>query len=197
MKAYLFRTFFWVIGLFGLALPIQVAYAQNQVVDNGVSYLKTAQSPDGSWGNDADLTVLDTSTVLDTFKLLNISDGAYSNGVVWLGSQSSSSTDFLSRKIISLSLAGVDVSADVTTLINSKNPDGGWGEDANFSSSPFDTALALQALKATTPSDPAIANAALAYLLATQNPDGGFGFYAGDDSNLYMTALVSATILTR
>jgi len=170
------------------------AHAQQTPIDNGVSYLRTIQSPDGSWGSNADLTVLDTSTALDTLKLLNISNVAYSNGVAWLSSQSSSSTDFLSRKIVSLSLAGVDVSADVTTLVNSKNADGGWGQDANSSSSPFDSALSLLALHSVNHPDPSIINAALAYLLTTQNSDGGFGFYRGDVSNVYMTSLVSSTL---
>ncbi len=189
-----YKLLIFCVIFYGISLWPVNSFAQTVPIDNGLFYLRAIQSVDGSWGSDADLTVLDTSTVLDTLKLLNISDGAYSNGVARLSSQSSSSTDFLSRKIVSLSLSGVDVSADVTTLVNSKNRDGGWGEDTDSSSSPLDTTLSLLALHSINHPDQTIITSALAYLLTTQNADGGFGFYAGDVSNLYMTALVSATV---
>lgn len=182
-------TIFFVV-LFVLAS----AFAYSPPIENGISWLSATQNPDGSWGNNADFTILDTSTVLDTFKYLNVSNSAYSNGVTWLSSQSPLTTDFLSRKVISLYMAGTNVSTDLSTLVNRRNLDGGWGGDADSTSMINDTALALQAIKAVNYSDQTIIESAINYLLSTQNTDGGWGFYQGDDSNVYMTALASITL---
>ena len=81
------RYFILLIISFNLdLLGHTLCYAQQTPIDNGVSYLRTTQSSDGSWGSNADIAVLDTSTVIDTLRLLNISDVAYSNGVAWLSS---------------------------------------------------------------------------------------------------------------
>ena len=181
--------------LYSLACILAAAptFAQQTSIDNGVAYLGTTQNLDGSWGNNSGLTVLDTSTVLDTLKDINASSSAYSNGAAWLNAQSPLSTDFISRKVLTLHRAGVDVSADLSTLINSRNLDGGWGGDSNFTSMVLDTTLSLLALKAANATDQTVLNNALTYLLSNQNADGGFGFYVGDSSNVYMTALVSWT----
>jgi len=189
------------IGLLILFLVPMPAYAFSPNIESGISWLSANQNPDGSWGSNADLAILDTSTVLDTFKSLNIGSPAYSNGVTWLSSQAPLSTDFISRRVISLSIAGVDVSSDLSALVNIRSSNGGWGGDADYSATIIDTALALQALKAANYSDQNVINAALGFLLATQNPDGGWGFYPAacstcqtDPSNVYMTAMVSGTL---
>jgi prenyltransferase beta subunit len=189
MRKGLSKTFVVLIMLLSLS---SIAYSST--TENGISWLYSTQNIDGSWGNDADTKVLDTSTVLDTMKYLNVSNSAYSNGIAWLASQYPPSTDFVSRKIVGLHMAGVDVSVDLSTLINSKNSDGGWGGDGDSTNMMNDTALALQALKTVNYSDQTVIQSAIEYLLSTQNPDGGFGFYSGDESNVYMTAIVSSTL---
>jgi large repetitive protein len=190
-----------VIGLLILFLVPIPTNAFSPSIENGISWLTAKQNSDGSWGSNADLAMLDTSTVLDTFKSLNIGSPAYSNGVTWLSSQAPLSTDFISRKVISLSLAGVDVSADLSMLLTMRSLDGGWGGDADSEGMINDTALALQALKAANYLDQNIISSALGFLLATQNPDGGWGFYPAacptcqaDPSNVYMTAMVVSTL---
>ena len=96
--------------------------------------------------------------------------------------------------MISLKIAGVDVSNDLLSLVNKRNMDGGWSGDGDSASMINDTTLALQALKAVNYPDQTIIQSAINYLLSTQNADGGFGFYQGDESNVYMTALVSMTL---
>ena len=189
------------LGLLILLLVAMPAYAFSPGIESGISWLSANQKPEGSWGGNADFALLDTSTVLDTFKSLNMGSPAYSNGVTWLTSQSPLSTDFISRKVISLSIAGVDVSSDLSLLINIRRSDGGWGGDADSTGVINDTALALQALKAANYLDQNIISTALGFLLATQNADGGWGFYPAacptcqaDPSNVYMTAMVAATL---
>ncbi len=179
-----------------------IVIAYSPPIENGLSWFSTNQNPDGGWGSNADLSVLDTSTVLDTFKFLNVNTSEYSNGVAWLNAQSPTATDFLSRKVTSLYMAGADVSIDLSTLVSNRNSDGGWGGDADSTSMINDTALALQALKAVNYPDQNIISSAITYLTNTQNTDGGWGFYPstcsgcndGDDSNVYMTAFVSSTL---
>ncbi len=184
-----------IIGIILTSLLLApLSYASSTSITNGINLLSANQNPEGNWGNNIDLTILDTSTVLDTFKFLNITNSSYSHGVTWLTSQYPLSTDFLSRKIISLYMAGINISTDLSALVNSRNLDGGWGGETDSTGMVIDTALALQALKAVNYSDQTIINNAISYILSTQNPDGGFGFYQGDASNVYMTAVVSSTL---
>ena len=184
-----------IIGIISITLFLtSFSFAFSTSINNGILWLTNAQNPDGSWGSNADFTALDTSTVLDTLKYLEISSPAYSNGITWLSSQYSFLLDLLSRKILSLYMAGIDISTDLSTLINSRDLDGGWGGDVDSTSMINDTILALQALKAVNYSDQTVIQSAINYLLSTQNTDGGWGFYQGDDSNVYMTAMVSSTL---
>ncbi|OGW29567.1 MAG: hypothetical protein A2X56_13130 [Nitrospirae bacterium GWC2_57_13] len=108
--------------------------------------------------------------------------------------------DELSRKIFSLTNAGQDASTLISTLINSRYSDGGWGLKEGDSSNPLDTSLALQALKAANYSDLSVVNAGLAFLTSSQNADGGWGYRptttaeAGDPSNAYVTSIVLRTL---
>ena len=189
-----------IIFLLFLFVPLQV-HASSIAIGNGSAWLISTQNPDGTWGGSADRLILNTSTALDTFKSLNVSNPEYSNGIVWLNYQTPATTDYLARKISSLHMGGVDVSADVTALVNSRNTNGGWGGDDGSTTMINDTAFALQALKTVNYSDQTIINNAINYLLSNQNPDGGFGFCSSasagcsdSDSNIYMTALVSFTL---
>ena len=178
------------IGLLILFLIPMSAYAFSPSIENGITWLSANQNSDGSWGNNADLALLDTSTVLDTFKSLNIGSPAYSNGVGWLSSQSPLSTDFISRKVISLSLAGIDVSSDLSMLLTMRSLDGGWGIDADGASDVLDTLLAERALRVASALDNTQIPKILGFVVANQNADGGFSFLKGMESNIYMTSLV-------
>jgi prenyltransferase beta subunit len=182
-----------------IILLITNSLAYSSPNENGVSWLMTAQNADGSWGSNAELSVLDTTVVLETLKLLDANSPAYSTGVLWLSFQSALSTDFLSRKIASLHMAGIDVSNDLLTLINSRRSDGGWGGDNDSMSFIIDTSLVLRSLKSINYSDQTIIQSAINYLIAAQNADGGWAFRQAqgditEDSSVYMTAIVSMTL---
>lgn len=172
----------------------RVAYAQSPAVDNGIAWLRESQNVDGDWGTDPDYALVDTSEVLETFSSLSITDPSYSNGISWISSQSFASVDYLSRIIMTLSDSGDDVSADVDSLVDMQNVDGGFGGGEDAGSMILDTAHALRALKAVYYSDINIISYAIGYLLNVQNVDGGWGFYQGDDSNAYATALILKTL---
>ena len=176
-------------GLFILGLCSTLSFADSTTITNGLSWLTSTQNSDGSFGI-TETSILDTTNVLDTLKLLQPTSTTYLTGVAWLSSQSVTSTDFLARQIINLSSAGVGITSDLTNLIDNENIDNGWGGDISSTSMIIDTALALSALKSVNYSNQTTISNAILYLVTNQNSDGGWGFYAGDDSNVYMTAMV-------
>ena len=142
------RRLLKVVILVFVSLTPLLAFASSSSIETGVSWITTTQNSDGSWGSNAELAVLDTSVALDTLKNMNFVSPSYSSAVTWLSSQSALPNDFLSRKIVSLYAAGVDISAGLSALITSRNADGGWGGDSESTSMINDTVLILQALKA-------------------------------------------------
>ena len=169
------------------------AFSSSTSLADGLNWLWVNQNSTGSW-SDADSEALSTATVLETLKSIDAGSPAYVRGAAWLGPRSFSTTDFLSRKVIGLQASEADISADISALVIMKNPDGGWGGDADAANMVIDTALALRALKAANYADLAVVNAGLEYLIVNQNADGGWGFFPGDRSNTYMAALVSGTV---
>lgn len=71
-------------------------------------------------------------------------------------------------------------------LLNSSNPDGGFGLAEGYTSDIIDTKLALKALTDIGETE-AMTNAAL-YIASQQNEDGGFGYQQGLSSNAYLSA---------
>ena len=104
------------------------SFADTTAINNGLSWLASTQNSDGSFGI-TETSILDTTNVLDTLKLLQPTSTSYLTGVTWLSSQSVTSTDFLARQIISLSAAGVGITSDLTNLLDIENTDNGWGGD--------------------------------------------------------------------
>ncbi|MDE7389574.1 MAG: hypothetical protein K2M82_01325, partial [Lachnospiraceae bacterium] len=74
-------------------------------------------------------------------------------------------------------------------ILNSQNPDGGFGLAKNYASDIIDTKLALKAL-ADLDETEAITNAAM-YIAALQNADGGFSYQKGLPSNPELTAEIA------
>ena len=184
---------------FLIALHNAVAYAQQAPIDNGLSYLRTTQNADGSWGGtETSLnTVLQTTaTTARTLQLLGTTDTSLTNSISFLTAQTPNTVDDLSQQVEALAASGVDVSTLAASIKTAQQADGGWGLDLekNFTSAVVDTGSALRALKVAGATDVTIDSTALAYLLTTQNSDDGFGFYRGDVSNVYMTSLVSSTL---
>ncbi|MFA5313930.1 MAG: prenyltransferase/squalene oxidase repeat-containing protein, partial [Methanomassiliicoccales archaeon] len=165
-----------------------IAFAQTTQVTNGLNYLASTQSADGSWRSGEEQTIA-TAETLETLKLFNQSSTAnYANALSWLQSQSLESTNHLAERIYILSAGGTDSTTLISYLNTLKKA---WGGNGEYSVNNLDTALALQALRTINCSDQTTIKSAISYLLANQNTDGGWGFDNGDESNLYMTAIVS------
>ena len=184
--------YFFVAGLLSL-LPSS-SWAQSTPVSLGLSYLGQSQNADGSWGGTAssiDDVFPSTSTAVDALKLLETTPSTNrTNALGYLSAQTLDVTDYLSRRIVSVSGTGGNTSADLTALVALRNSDGGWGGAAGNTSDVFDAALALRALAAAGSTDSTSINGAVSNLLAAQNSDGGWGFVAGNGSRVYYTAIV-------
>jgi len=177
-----------------VSLWLGQSHAQSTSIDNGLGWLSSSQNLDGSWGGTDD-SIVYTAEVLNALKALNATSQNYIAGINWLFLQQDKITiDELSRQIIALN-GNINTDQLIVSLLSYKKSDGGWGFSPNsLVSNPWDTALALQALKAINYPDQNVIQSAINYLLSTQNTDGGFGFYQGDESNVYMTAMVSSIL---
>jgi len=181
------------IGFICYFVHVTPINAQQVAIDNGINYLKTTQSIDGTWGGTSPSlnTILQTtSTAARTFQILNITDPTLTNAINFLLAQAPNTTDDLAQQIEVLTASGADLSTQITTLKAVQQADGGWGLalDLSFTSETIDTASALRAINIANAADNTTVSNVLEYLLESQNPDGGWGVAKGENSHVYYTA---------
>jgi len=154
-----------------------IVFAQSTEMVNGLSYLTSAQNPDGSWGTDISKTEVLPSTVaaIETLQVLNQTGTShYSNAVTWLQSQGLDLSDYLSERIHALSIAGTDMDLLLSYIDELEYV---WGVYADFGVNNLDTALALRALKKINYSDQNTIDNALSYLVSSQKVRSGYMGY--------------------
>ena len=186
-----YLKYFAIAGFLSL-LPTPL-WAQSAQELLGISYLTQSQNTDGSWGGSPsaiDDVTPTTATAVDALRVLSAQPANRANGIQYLATQPLSVSDYLSRRILSLTGAGADVSGDLSALLTLENGDGGWGSAQGFASDLLDTALAVRALSANVSGNVGPIDAATTYLLSAQNSDGGWGFVPGEASQVYYTAIV-------
>ena len=170
------------------------AFAQSQQINSGLSWLTSAQTSTGNWPEVDTTEYYSTVAALDAVYALEPSSPAYTAAFQWMTGQMVSPTDYLSRRIIALKRAEMDVSSELEVLLLYRNSKGGWGGEISYLSDNLDTALALQALKAANYSDTTVLYQAINFLTTNQNTDGGWGFTSNDPSNTYVTSIVLRTL---
>jgi hypothetical protein len=129
-----------IVVLLGIVFPMKVLASGEMAISKGVQWLKENQSSDGFWGIDTEypnLTLRDTSLVISTLCYLGTANTEASNGINWLALQDISCSRQLARKIKAYADFGTDTSVFIGTLTDSQNPDGGWGTNKGFQSTPF------------------------------------------------------------
>lgn len=161
-------------------------------INDGLNWLINRQQADGSWTDFALTTERDTAESVATLQIFPTAQSQFQTGLNWLGTNGSSTTDYLARRIEARVHAGSDSTAMVQELLASRNSDGGWGGGRNFVSSPIDTALALKALAAAGYSDQTVTGKAITYLQSIQNPDGGWSGDTGTSIIQPTAAVLSA-----
>ena len=181
-----------IVGICIWLVPLHGDCQEN--ISKGLQWLTSVQQSDGSWGYWAGPTLRDTTTGVDIFQILSPPAPAYLAALQWLATTSPLNNDFAARRLYTFSKANYDTIPDLNYLMAGRKSNGGWGLDPDHESDPFDTALALQALKAVNYPDQNTISYALDFLTSTQNSNGGWGFAQGDDSSVYMTAVVLNTL---
>ncbi len=166
------------------------AYPQtSQQITNGLAWLESNQSLDGSWAENTTTSYHSTSTVVESLNLIGSKDLVYTNAVNWIVAQQVDNVRYLSLKIISLAPSGNDISPDINSLLSYRNSDGGFGEYIGGTSGVSHTFLSLLALKAANYPDQTVIDNAINYLLLNQNSDGGFGAIKDKPSEIFYTAM--------
>lgn len=135
------------ICLAGLSSVAQSATQIDTARAKALAWLMTNQSGEGKWSSASGADVIPTSAVLDAFALFGIKGYPYTKGLTWLANTDGLSNDATARKIITLSKAGMNVSALASQLIAMRNVAGdSWGSYAGYAGSFPDSSLALDAI---------------------------------------------------
>lgn len=177
------RCFFAFLFLFSFGLPAAWA-APSAEVSKGLVWLQGQVQADGALANEGTSIAAPHQSRAEaalSFKQLSTIPSPLADA---LAANADDSTEFLSRKIIALGLAGRDVSVLVGQLASRQNEDGGFGGAYGFQSNPLDTAFALLALNGRVSA--ASIPKALTYLQTAQNVDGSY--QVGELETLYTTA---------
>ncbi len=191
--------FIFTIFILLLRLPGEV-YAQSPTITNGLNWLNLVQSPEGNWGSNTSATDFVPATVaaLESLTILNsTATPNYTNAANWLTAQQIDTTRYLSERLLIFPAANADKDAILSYLDELSRA---WGGYSRFIVNNLDTALAIQALKATNYSDSTVLYQAINFLTTNQNPDGGWGFRPAtnaepaDPSNAYVTAHVQRAL---
>jgi len=98
------------------------------------------------WADKSATVFRDTSLVIPVLELLD-EGSIISNSVVWLNEQTAKNHDDMAWMLMSGVLSQEVGNNLANDLKNNRNSDGGWGIDKDSESTPYDTALALIALK--------------------------------------------------
>lgn len=128
-------------------------------VRDGITCLLASQDPDGSWaGNNNETELRDTIEVVETLQLLGQVGPSLAAGIGRVEDSFAANSDYLSRQVSVLAIAGSDASAlqenvvaaqatETSNPADPNYPDGGWGLAPGFETDTLTTALAVSALR--------------------------------------------------
>ncbi|WP_428718919.1 carboxypeptidase regulatory-like domain-containing protein [Undibacterium curvum] len=171
----LFACFLRLSFLAGLLFSSS-AFAQNQSspqFTKGMQWLVSQVQSDGSLSGQRTSIALQLQARTETAQTLKLLAAPPTSLTSVINADLESNTEFNARKIISLSLSGWDVSAQVGELTKLQNLDGGFGGAEGYSSNPLDTAWAVLALAQSNGASSPTATGARAYLQKQIQSDGG------------------------
>jgi len=159
-------------------------------IDNGIQWLKSSQSAEGSWGNDTTVSIyVSTATVCEALGVSNPLDSAYLKGITYLDSLESKNSIHLSQKIKALVPSDINISSLQDTLLTYYSPPiGGFTFDKE-ERDVLSTAFALISLRES--GYPVNENIgwSIGYLMDKQDTAGFWRYNDENISSLYLTAL--------
>ncbi len=176
--------------LFGFLFLILAPFAQADM-QYGYEWLANQQQEDGSFQTNTDIanTTQATSEVLMLGRLAGASLTADKNAAkVFLAILPYTDTETLSQALMNGVTQTTQGQSIALILKSRQNPDGGFGQDAGYQSTPFDTFWAISALEAAGGWSGTPIQQSISYLLAKRTAQGGWA-YQGDVS-IYLTARV-------
>ena len=185
------------VAIILLSIITSSAFAQSPQISTGLTWLNSAQTTTGNWPGVETNEYYSTAAALDAVYALEPTSPVYTAGLQWMNVQMESPTDYLSRRIIALKRAGMNVSSELEGLLLYRNSAGSWGATVGFDGNILDiidTTLALTALNTAGYSDYPVLFQAVNFLTTNQNADGGWGVASGTTSNVYVTATVLKTL---
>ena len=123
----------------------------------GLDYLMATQNSDGTWGSGKPTDLLTTTAAVEALSMFGVSDYAVNTGLSGLFGLPVRNNDDLSRKILALAGAEMNIDSLVPDLLDAQGavvnsesalgfPGNGWGLSKGFGNSTIDTALALRAV---------------------------------------------------
>ena len=137
----------WIILSVLLGLPVLVgAQTSTQTAwDKGLAWLITHQKVDGSWRSASGTEFPATASAVEAFGKAGVKSFSYAQGVSWLSNSHAPSVDSLTRQILALKGAQVNVTSLDNKLGQWMNWTGTWGAYKGFETSFPDTPLGLKA----------------------------------------------------
>lgn len=168
--------------------PYNIMEKINVTLSQSTQWLKDTQKVDGSWGDEQ----LINDTCFSVWSLNNNGEDTTA-GVNWLNNMTTQeNSDTLSHRLF----ATQDSSAYSTKLLQMQNTDGGFGVQKKYTSEPYDTVLALEALENLAKSEyKNNIEKMFSYLISVQNSDGGWGCNEYNDSDKALTGRIAYDIV--
>lgn len=169
------------------------ALAQTQMspeVTRGVAWLQSQIQADGTLTAAPNPIATAEQSRAEALHTLSVLGSPSSVLVTKVAAPGDNGTEYLARRVVSLTAAGQPQPTVLTELLSRVNADGGIGAHSFYTSHPLDTAFLLQALKSSGNADTTKVSQALGYLLQAKNAAGAWGVQEQD--RIYVTAYVLA-----
>lgn len=142
MRRNLMMTF--LVSFFLITNLHTLGHTETSQITNGLNYLISTQSADGSWtsGEESIVTAEEAIKTLGLHNQTNTS--GYTLALTWLQNQSLETTNHLAERIYILAASGTDSDLLISYLDELIRA---WGGHDDYVVNNLDTALALQALR--------------------------------------------------
>jgi len=175
-------------GVAGVPAPVidQAGQTMALDVDSAVDWLLVQQSEAGFWQDKPATRVRDTALAARFISHARPASSAWASGRDWLLSHTAASSDDQVWQLVSSLLPGEVNSQLIADLIGQQIPDGGWGLQRRFQSSPLDTARVAASVGGGLPN--MLSEQTYSYLRSLQNANGSWSPVNGGVSQLMTTA---------